>query len=125
MRICIDVDGVLCTLRGPDREYAELEPMPGAPEGMRALKAAGHYLILATARHMKTCEGNVGLVVKRQGLTLLQWLEKHDIPYDEIWFGKPWADVYLDDNAVRFTSWAAVGPAGDGLAGGAGEGAGQ
>jgi len=36
---------------------------------------------------MKTCNSNVGMVVARQGKTLFDWLEKHQIPYDEIWFG--------------------------------------
>jgi hypothetical protein len=48
----------------------------------------------------------------RQWRTLFDWLERHGVPYDEIWFGKPQADVYVDDNAVRFESWAAI--AGDG-----------
>ena len=54
---------------------------------------------------MKTCQGNVGLVLARQGQVTLEWLARHGIPYDEIYFGKPWADVYVDDNALRFTSW--------------------
>ena len=35
---------------------------------------------------------------------MFEWLEKHDIPYDEIHFGKPWCGVngfYIDDKAVR------------------------
>src|SRR5688500_2821148 len=112
LRLCIDLDGVVCALRGPDQTYDELEPLPGAVERLRELRAAGHYVILLTARHMKTCEGNVGRVVARQGLTTLQWLERHGVEYDELHFGKPHADVYLDDNAMRFESWAAI--AGDG-----------
>jgi capsule biosynthesis phosphatase len=112
MRICIDVDGVICRLREPDQSYAELEPVPGAVEKLRALRGAGHYVILCTARHMKTCEGNVGRVVARQGLVTLEWLARHQIEYDEIHFGKPHADVYIDDNALRFESWSAI--AGDG-----------
>jgi capsule biosynthesis phosphatase len=105
MKICIDIDGVLCELRKPDQTYAEVRPLPGAVEKMKSLKHAGHYLILCTARHMATCNSNVGLAVARQGKTLLDWLAKNEIPHDEIWFGKPHADVYLDDNAYRFTSW--------------------
>ena len=112
MRICIDLDGVICPLRDPDQSYAELEPVPGAVAKLRELREAGHYVILLTARHMKTCEGNVGQVVARQGLTTLAWLERHGIDYDELHFGKPHADVYLDDNAVRFESWDEI--AGDG-----------
>ncbi len=108
MRICIDVDGVVCELRRPEQTYADLAPLPGAAEHIRALRAAGHYVILHTARHMKTCEGNVGKVVARQGLVTLQWLDDHDIEYDEIHFGKPHADVYIDDNAFRFTGWESI-----------------
>jgi capsule biosynthesis phosphatase len=108
MKICIDVDGVLCELRQPEQAYAEVQPLPGAVEKMKSLKQAGHYLILCTARHMATCNSNVGLVVARQGKTLLDWLAKNEIPYDEIWFGKPHADVYLDDNAHRFTNWQEI-----------------
>ena len=112
MRICIDLDGVVCELRRPDQTYADLEPVTGAVDKLRALRAAGHYLILHTARHMKTCDGNVGKVVARQGYVTLEWLDRHGIEYDEIHFGKPHADVYLDDNALRFESWDGI--AGDG-----------
>jgi capsule biosynthesis phosphatase len=64
--------------------------------------------MIQTARHMKTCDGNVGKVVARQGKTTLDWLEKHGIEYDEIFFGKPWAQVYIDDNAMRFSSWEEI-----------------
>lgn len=112
MRICIDLDGVICRLREPGQEYADLEPVPGAVEKLRQLKAAGHDIIICTARHMKTCQGNVGMVVARQGAVTLDWLKRHNIEYDEIHFGKPHAQVYIDDNAVRFESWASI--AGDG-----------
>jgi len=112
MRICIDLDGVICRLREPGESYAELQPVPGAVDKLRQLKAAGHYLILCTARHMKTCEGNVGQVVARQGAVTLDWLARHNIEYDEIHFGKPHAQVYIDDNALRFESWNSI--AGDG-----------
>lgn len=112
MKICIDVDGVLCELRRAGQTYADVQPLPGAVEKMTALKAAGHYLILNTARHMVTCNSNVGLVIARQGKTLMDWLARHNIPYDELWFGKPHADVYLDDNAYRFQNWAEIAPDG-------------
>ena len=108
MKICIDLDGTVCSLRQPHETYADVTPLPGAREKLAALKAAGHYLILMTARHMATCNSNTGLVVARQGKTLFDWLEKHGIAFDEVWFGKPHADVYIDDNALRFESWSAI-----------------
>jgi capsule biosynthesis phosphatase len=112
MRICLDLDGVVCGLRAPGVAYADAEPVPLAREKIRALRAAGHTIILHTARHMKSTGGNVGLAVGRVGLTTLAWLERHGIEYDELYFGKPWADVYIDDNAWRFEGWDPI--AGDG-----------
>ena len=105
MRICIDLDGVICEIRGKDKSYADIALIPGTKEKIGSLKKAGHYIIIYTARHNMTCNGNIGLILARQGLTTLQWLEQHRIPYDEIHFGKPYADVYIDDNAIRFTTW--------------------
>jgi capsule biosynthesis phosphatase len=112
MRLAIDIDGTICGFRKEGQTYADVEPLPGAVEKMQQFRKNGHYIILLTARHMKTTGGNVGLVVARQGKTLLDWLERHAIPYDEIWFGKPQADVYIDDNGFRFKSWDEI--AGDG-----------
>ena len=105
MKICVDLDGVICEIRKPGQEYRDVEPIPGAVEKINQLKAAGHYIIIYTARHWKTCEGNVGKILARQGLVTLEWLNRHHILYDEIHFTKPHADVYIDDNAVRFEHW--------------------
>jgi capsule biosynthesis phosphatase len=110
--ICVDLDGVVANFKTEGQTYADVQPLPGAVEKMRLLKAHGHRIILYSARHMKTCQGNVGLVLARVGGITLDWLKRHEVPYDEIYFGKPWADVYIDDNAFRFRSWEEI--AGDG-----------
>jgi len=115
VRICIDLDGVVCELRQHGQTYADVQPVRGAVEKLRALRAAGHVVILHTARHMKTCDGNTGRVVAKIGQLTLDWLARHGVEYDEIYFGKPWADVYIDDNALRFESWSAIGNDGSGL----------
>lgn len=102
MRICFDIDGTICELKSYIGSYDKVQPLPGIVELMHKLKDDGHTIILNTARHMKTCKGNVGLVVAKQGKALLDWLDKHDIPYDELYFGKPYADIYIDDNCHRF-----------------------
>ena len=109
MRICIDLDGTICEYQVTTGDYATVRPLPQAAETIRQWRASGHYIILSTARHMKTCGGNVGQVVARQGRVLFSWLEEHGIEYDEIHFGKPTADPYLDDNAMRFEgNWQAL-----------------
>lgn len=105
MRICIDLDGVICSIKKKGETYMDVSPLEGAIEKIKGLKESGHYIIINTARHMKTTESNLGLINARITKITLDWLDKHEIPYDEIYFGKPWAQVYIDDNAFRFNSW--------------------
>lgn len=114
-RICLDLDGVIAELKRPGQTYRDISPVSGAVEKVRALKAAGHYLIIQTARHMKTCGANVGLVQARIAKDTLDWLDAHQIPYDEIYFGKPWAQIYIDDNGFRFTDWESISADGSNL----------
>ncbi|MDB5623853.1 MAG: hypothetical protein JWR39_2416 [Devosia sp.] len=102
MRICIDLDGTICEYKSVTGDYATVRPLPYAAQAIRDWRAQGHYIILNTARHMKTTNGNVGMVLARQAKILFAWLDQHGIEYDEINFGKPHADLYLDDNAMRF-----------------------
>lgn len=106
MRIVIDLDGVICPLKRAEESYADLTPVPGAAERLRGLRSSGHYIIICTARNMKTCNSNLGKVLKNVGQITLEWLARHGMEYDEIHFGKPNADVYIDDRAVRFTGWS-------------------
>ena len=105
MIISVDLDGVICELKQADEFYTDVLPKTGAVKTLQDLKAAGHYIIIQTARHMHTCNGDVNKVVARIGKITLDWLHRYEIPYDEIHFGKPNADVYIDDRALKFKSW--------------------
>jgi capsule biosynthesis phosphatase len=105
MRIVIDLDGVLCPVKKPHESYADLPVLPGASDRLRELRAAGHVVIIQTARQMATCEGNIGKIMQRVGLITLEWLARHGIEYDEIHFGKPNGHLYIDDRALRFEGW--------------------
>ncbi|MDQ3651420.1 MAG: capsular biosynthesis protein [Acidobacteriota bacterium] len=108
MRIVVDLDGTICPIKQPEHSYADLEPLPGAVGRIRELRAAGHYVIIVTARNMATCQSNVGAVMKNVGKITLDWLAKYGIEYDEIHFGKPNAQVYIDDRGIRFSSWSEI-----------------
>jgi capsule biosynthesis phosphatase len=105
MRIVIDLDGVICPIKQKHQSYAELIPLTGAVEKLSELRKNGHYIIIQSARNMATCESNVGKVIRNIGKITLDWLEKWKIEYDEIYFGKPNAEIYIDDRCVRFIDW--------------------
>jgi capsule biosynthesis phosphatase len=105
MRIVIDLDGTICTLKTSTETYEDVKVIPGAKEFIKELREQGHYIIIQTARNMATCESNIGKVIKNVGKITLDWLEKNEIEYDEIFFGKPNAQIYIDDRAFRFEDW--------------------
>lgn len=105
MIFAFDLDNTVCERKLGDKTYDSVEPFPEALDTLRWLRSEGHTIILHTARHMKTCDGNVGRVLGKQGKTLFDWLEKHQIPYDEIWWSKPHADLFIDDAVHTHTDW--------------------
>ncbi|POR38288.1 Phosphatase iiic [Tolypocladium paradoxum] len=60
-----------------------------------------HYIIIQTARCMRTHHGNVGAVLAAVGIVTFAQLARYSIPFHDIHFGKPYADVYIDDLAVN------------------------
>ena len=104
MRIVFDLDGVICELKKPRESYSDVVPKKKVIEKMRKLREDGHYLIIHTARHMRTCDGDVKKVIEKIGTITEDWLKKWKVPYDELVFGKPYADIYIDDLGVEFSS---------------------
>ena len=104
MRIVFDLDGVICELKKPNETYLEVKPNEDVISKMKELKKEGHYLIIHTGRHMRTCDGNVTEVIKKIGPVTTEWLKKWNVPFDEIHYGKPYGDVYIDDLGITFSS---------------------
>lgn len=102
--IVVDIDGTLCPIKAADESYAELPVDEGMKSRLLELKADGWRIILASSRGMRTYGGNAGEILKNVFPTLSAWLERHGIPYDEIWMAKPWPGhdgLYVDDRTVR------------------------
>lgn len=103
-KLIVDIDGTLCPIKKPEQTYAELVPHMPVVEKLRQYNALGYEILLYTSRNMRTYENNVGRINKNTAPVLFTWLEKWDIPYDEILFGKPWPmarGFYVDDRAIR------------------------
>ncbi len=102
--IVLDLDGTLCESKPPGVDYADLKPRPGMLEKLREYRSRGFYVILHTARNMRTYEGNLGQIMAHTARTVFEWLDRHEVPYDEVHFGKPWPGsngFIVDDRAVR------------------------
>lgn len=96
MKYCFDVDGVICDSK--DGDYSNASPKPDVIAIINRLASEGHYVIFFTARGSET-----GIdwadVTKRQ-------LQEWGVTYQELRFGKPAADIYVDDRGVNVRDWA-------------------
>ena len=68
--------------------FRDMPPIPGAVEGMRALREMGYKIILVTARPYWQ--------YKRLYADTMYWLKQHDIVYDGILFEKDKAEAIYE-----------------------------
>lgn len=102
--LVIDIDGTLCPIKKSDEAYIDLVPYKDVVGKIKEYKASGATIVLFTARNMRTHDGRIGLINADTAKVLLAWLDKWEIEYDEIIYGKPWPDrngFYVDDRTVR------------------------
>jgi capsule biosynthesis phosphatase len=101
LRICFDLDNTLVTYPVVPGNYETVKPIMKTIQQLNKLKNEGHEIIIYTARRMQTHGCNIGKVIKDIALITINTLEKFSIPYDELIFGKPIADIYIDDRAIN------------------------
>lgn len=101
-RLIFDLDDTLCTTQNGD--YANAQPITEVVEKLRDYHRQGFTIVINTSRNMRTYQGNIGAINKNTLPIILDWLARHDIPYDELYVGKPWCGFegfYVDDKAIR------------------------
>ena len=101
LRICFDLDNTLVTYPTIPNDYTSVKPIKRMIDQLNQFKSDGHEIIIYTARRMLTHSSNVGKVLKDIAMITFNTLEKFNIYYDEIIFGKPIADIYIDDRAIN------------------------
>lgn len=106
-KLIVDLDGTITQANTSD--YKNVLPRHDVIEKLREYKANGFEITIATARNMRTYGGNVGKINIFTLPIITEWLNKHDVPYDEILVGKPWCGhdgFYIDDRSVRPSEFA-------------------
>ncbi len=99
-----DIDGTICPIKRAEEKYEDLVPYENVVDKIRYYKENGAKIILFTSRNMNSYGGNIGVINKKTARVLLDWLDRWEIPYDEIIYGKPWPGkkgFYVDDRTVR------------------------
>ncbi|PQK78401.1 capsular biosynthesis protein [Pantoea ananatis] len=102
-KLIVDIDMTLTKGKG-ENGYEDAIVNRDLLEKIREYKALGFTIVLNTSRNMNSFNNNVGLINKNTLPVIIKWLEENQIPYDEIYVGKPWCGhegFYIDDKAVR------------------------
>ena len=100
--LVIDIDKTL-TL-GDNKDYLKVSPNLKIIEKVREYRKNGFNIILYTARNMRSYNNNIGRINAKTLPIIFKWLEMHNVPFDEIYVGKPWCGYegfYVDDKTVR------------------------
>lgn len=111
-RIVMDMDGTL-TRDAQGMSYADKPPRPEVIAKLREYRAAGFTITIFTARNMRTHDGNLGLINVHTLPGVIEWLNRHEVPFDEVLVGKPWCGTdgfYVDDRALRPDEFARMTP---------------
>ncbi len=102
--LIVDLDGTICPIKKSNEKYENLKPYENIIEKLKEYKKDGFKIMIFTARNMRSYENNLGLINIHTSRMTMDWLEKWEIPYDEIIFAKPWPGkegYYIDDRAIR------------------------
>ncbi len=95
MVYCFDIDGTICS--NTNGRYDEAEPLHGVIQLVNALYEKNHTIYFYTARGSTT-----GL--DWEAKTKAQ-LKNWGVKYHELFFGKPTADIYIDDKCINIAEW--------------------
>lgn len=101
-RLVVDLDDTISFTRNSD--YANAIPDHDLIDSLKNYKTEGFDIIINTSRNVRTYEGNVGKINANTLPIIIDWLNNYQVPYDEIYTGKPWCGTegfYVDDKAIR------------------------
>lgn len=90
----IDLDDTICFTK--DRDFENSKPNEPVIKKINDLYDKGWNILICTARGAKSCKTLQQREEKYRGITE-SWLNKNGVKYNEVMFGKPNADYYVDD----------------------------
>ena len=102
-KIVIGLDDTIA-VSDASANYSDLMPNKDVVEKLLNYKSAGFNIAIYSARNMRTFNGNIGQITAKTLPIIIKWLTRHNVPFDEIFVGKPWCGdhgFYVDDKAIR------------------------
>lgn len=105
----MDLDETICSTT--EGNYSESVPNLAVIQKLHEYRSLGFEIVISTSRNMRTYSGNIGKITANTLPIIISWLSLHEVPYDEIYVGKPWCGhegFYVDDRAIRPNEFTAL-----------------
>jgi len=100
MKICFDIDGVLCDQVA--QEYSDAHPNREMIDLLNRLYDRGDRIVLHTSRFMGRTKSNPQEAERIGRAFTEQQLAGWGVRYHELWMGKPRYDFVIDDRSVFY-----------------------
>lgn len=101
-KIIVDLDDTISvTIKG---DYSNSLPVVSVIKRLHEYKSQGFEIVIYSSRNMRTYEANIGKINIYTLPNIINWLQEHNVPFDEVYVGKPWCGFegfYIDDKAIR------------------------
>lgn len=98
MKIVIDIDGTIC-----DEDHlaiSERQPFIDRINKINSLYDYGYEIVYYTSRGMRSCNDDAIAAERKYSEITKAQLEKWGAKYNKLIFGKPNADIYIDNKNV-------------------------
>jgi capsule biosynthesis phosphatase len=101
-RLIVDLDDTISITKNGD--YVNSKPIYSVIDKLKEYKEQGFEIVISSSRNMRTYESNLGKINIFTLPNIINWLREHEIPFDEVYVGKPWCGIegfYIDDKSIR------------------------
>jgi len=97
---CFDIDNTICKTSGTS--YKKAKPIKKSINIINQLYKKGFVIKIFTARFMGRSNENAKLAASKGYKFTKQQLEKWNVKYNYLIFGKPTFDILVDDRSFNF-----------------------
>jgi len=107
MKLCFDIDGIICKTKNSN--YKKSIPIKKNIKFINSLYAKGFKINLYTARYMGRNNNNIKLAKSTGYKFTISQLQKWNVKFDKLFFGKPSSDIYIDNQSLNFEkNWVSL-----------------
>lgn len=97
---CFDIDNTICNTN--KNLYKKSKEKINKIKIINKLHDNGYKIVIYTARYMGRCKNNYKKASKMGFKSTYKQLKNWGLKFDELYFGKPSADFYIDDKSLNY-----------------------